>query len=419
MRISYSIMLIVAAASQINAAATPYSASKCILTSSNGAGQGNGFKNYCCETQADCIDDCVNGVCVGPSAPSSSCDPASYGLGLGDGYKGDCCADADDCRDDCVKGACNGPVNTKTATATKTTTAVATPTVAPGTCTPGSIGLGKGDGYKGACCEDQSDCKDDCIKGVCNGPVNTKTTTVAATTTTVPPTPTDAPGTCTPGSIGLGKGDGYKGACCEDQSDCKDDCIKGVCNGPVNTKTTKTTTVTKTTTAAATPTVAPGTCTPGSIGLGKGDGYKGACCEDQSDCKDDCIKGVCNGPVNTKTTKTTTVTKTTTAAATPTVAPGTCTPGSIGLGKGDGYKGACCEDQSDCRDDCIKGVCNGPVNTKTATVTKTTTKAPAPTPDACKSGFFGKKNGKGGDNACCKTSDDCKESCLKGRCGLA
>ncbi|KAI7889916.1 uncharacterized protein EV154DRAFT_445302 [Mucor mucedo] len=240
MRISYSIMLIVAAASQINAAATPYSASKCILTSSNGAGQGNGFKNYCCETQADCIDDCVKGVCVGPSAPSAS-------------------------------------------------------------------------------------------------------------TTAVPPTPTDAPGTCTPGSIGLGKGNGYKGACCEDQSDCRDDCIKGVCNGPVNTKTTKTTS----------------------------------------------------------------------AAATPTVTPGTCTPGSIGLGKGDGYKGACCEDQSDCRDDCIKGVCNGPVNTKTATVTKTTTKAPAPTPDACKSGFFGKKNGKGGDNACCKTSDDCKESCLKGRCGLA
>ncbi|KAG2231835.1 hypothetical protein INT48_005618, partial [Thamnidium elegans] len=358
------------------------------------------------------------GVCVGPvntkttsvskttSAPTTvptpdTCTPGSSGLGKGDGYKFACCEDQSDCIDDCVKGACVGPVNTKTTSVSKTTSAPTTvPT--PDTCTPGSSGLGKGDGYKFACCEDQSDCIDDCVKGVCVGPVNTKTTSVSKTTSA--PTTVPTPDTCTPGSSGLGNGDGYKFACCEDQSDCIDDCVKGVCVGPVNTKTTS---VSKTTSAPTTvPT--PDTCTPGSSGLGKGDGYKFACCEDQSDCIDDCVKGVCVGPVNTKTTS---VSKTTSAPTTvPT--PDTCTPGSSGLGKGDGYKFACCEDQSDCIDDCVKGACVGPVNTKTA--------APStPTADACITGFFGKGNGKGGNNACCKNQSDCKESCLSGKCGVA
>lgn len=64
--------------------------------------------------------------------------------------------------------------------------------------------------------------------------------------TTIPGSATAA--TCTSGSKGLGKGDGYNGACCKNQADCQDDCISGVCNGPVNTKTT----VTKTSTATST-----------------------------------------------------------------------------------------------------------------------------------------------------------------------
>ncbi|KAI9245047.1 hypothetical protein EDC94DRAFT_420062 [Helicostylum pulchrum] len=235
MKISYSIMLLVAvAASQINAAATPNAASKCIAGSS-GKGQGNGYKNYCCKDQSDCLDDCVKGVCVGPAKP------------------------------------------TKTASTTAPTTV---PT--PGTCTPGSSGLGKGDGYKDACCKDQSDCLDDCVKGACVGPVNTKTTSTTA------PTTVPTPGTCTPGSSGLGKGDGYKDACCKSQADCIDDCVKGACVGPVNTKTTSTT--------APTTVPTPGTCTPGSSGLGKGDGYKDACCKDQSDCLDNCVKGCLRWP---------------------------------------------------------------------------------------------------------------------------
>ncbi|CAO3648731.1 unnamed protein product [Mucor hiemalis] len=303
MRLSFAIMLLVAAATQISAAVTPNAeVSKCTAGSS-GLGKGDGYKGYCCKTEADCIDDCVKGVCV-------------------------------------------GPVNTKTTTpATKTTTTPTTPT--PGTCTPGSSGLGNGDGYKGACCKTQADCIDDCVKGACVGPVNTKTTTPATKTTTTPTTPT--PGTCTPGSSGLGKGDGYKGACCKTQADCIDDCVKGACVGPVNTKTT--TPATKTTTTPTTPT--PGTCTPGSSGLGKGDGYKGACCKTQADCIDDCVKGACVGPVNTKTTSATPV-------PTTTPAPGTCTPGSSGKGNGDGKLNACCKTSDDCLNSCISGKCNAP-----------------------------------------------------------
>jgi hypothetical protein len=176
-------------------------------------------------------------------------------------------------------------------------------------------------------------------------------------------------------------------------------------------------TKTATTTATATPTTAPGSCTAGSSGLGKGDGYNGACCKDQSDCLDDCISGKCNGPVN-PATKTTTVT----ATATATTAPGTCTAGSSGLGKGDGYNGACCKDQSDCLDDCISGKCNGPVNTATKTTTKktstkTTTKAPTSTA-SCIAGARGKKRGNGKTGYCCSSSDDCVSVCRSGVCNI-
>lgn len=122
---------------------------------------------------------------------------------------------------------------------------------------------------------------------------------------------------CTAGSQGLAQGDGYNGYCCNTQADCWDDCISGVCNGPVNTKTATATTKTTTTTKTASSPGSSATCTSGSKGLGKGDGYNGACCATQADCWDDCISGVCNGPVNTKTATATTKTSTATATATP------------------------------------------------------------------------------------------------------
>ncbi|EPB88503.1 hypothetical protein HMPREF1544_04738 [Mucor circinelloides 1006PhL] len=157
----------------------------------------------CCNLQTnECVLDPYNTLCGKQSASSltsSSCTAGSQGLAQGDGYNGACCNTQADCWDDCISGVCNGPVNTKTATATTKTTS------SPGssaTCTSGSKGLGKGDGYNGACCATQADCWDDCISGV---------------------------------------------------SDCWDDCISGVCNGPVNTKTATATTKTSTATATATP----------------------------------------------------------------------------------------------------------------------------------------------------------------------
>lgn len=198
------------------------------------------------------------------------------------------------------------------------------------------------------------------------------------TKTSGPIAPTSSPSTCTGGSFGLGKGDGYNGACCNDQSDCLDDCLSGTCNGPINPNPT---------------------CVAGSFGLSKGDGYNGACCSDQSDCLDDCLSGKCNGPTNPN--------------AVPTIAPTTCTVGSQGLGKGDGYNGACCNDQSDCLDNCLSGKCNGPVKT-TTTKTATTSKATA----SCIAGVRGKKRGNGETGYCCSSSDDCVETCRSGTCGL-
>ena len=138
-------------------------------------------------------------------------------------------------------------------------------------------------------------------------PVTTTTTTKTGTATTTTTAPTTTSGaTCYPGSAGLGKGDGFSGYCCKDQSDCQDDCISGKCNGPVNTKTsaipvTTTTKATKTTTAkttkttttkTATPTT-PGKCTGSSAGKGLGDGGNGACCKTSDDCQETCRSGVC------------------------------------------------------------------------------------------------------------------------------
>ncbi|KAG2193398.1 hypothetical protein INT46_002566 [Mucor plumbeus] len=173
---------------------------------------------------------------------------------------------------------------------------------------------------------------------------------------------------------------------------------------------TNTKTATKTTTAAPTSSGTPGTCVAGSAGLGNGDGYKGYCCKSSDDCFESCKSGVCNGPTNTKT-----ATKTTSAVPTSSGTPGACVAGSAGLGNGDGYKGYCCKSSDDCFESCKSGVCNGPTNTKTTAPTST----PTDTDKACKAGYKGLGNGEGPTNACCSDSDDCQESCIDGKCKKA
>jgi flagellar hook-associated protein FlgK len=150
----------------------------------------------------------------------------------------------------------------------------------------------------------------------------------------------------------------------------------------------------------------------------------------------------CTFSNSASTTTTTKSTKSTTTAA----ATSSCTAGSYNLKKGDGYKGACCKTEADCKDNCINGVCNGLANTKTtiskssstskSTVTtatksttktittkKSTTKATTTTKSStvtatasCTTGYQGKVNGKEPKNACCTTEANCIDNCVKRKC---
>lgn len=50
---------------------------------------------------------------------------------------------------------------------------------------------------------------------------------------------------------------------------------------------------------------------------------------------------------------------------------------------------------------------------------KTTTSKPTPTDAPCKSGYRGKRNGKGPNGTCCSHSDDCLDTCVSGTCGVS
>ncbi|EIE90218.1 hypothetical protein RO3G_14935 [Rhizopus delemar RA 99-880] len=111
------------------------------------------------------------------------------------------------------------------------------------------------------------------------------------------------------------------------------------------------------------------------------------------------------------------------ASTNPKVSPEGCIrPNNRGEGQGLGWKGYCCKTSDDCHDTCIKGKCNGPVNPKLA---------PSIDDDSGSKSGSGKKggnklcirlnnrgdgNGLGWNGYCCKTSDDCRDTCVKGKC---
>ncbi|KAI8970310.1 hypothetical protein BDF20DRAFT_826256 [Mycotypha africana] len=82
----------------------------------------------------------------------------------------------------------------------------------------------------------------------------------------------------------------------------------------------------------------------------------------------------------------------------PTATDSFCQPGFRGKKNGRGPEGACCSHSDDCQESCIKGKCNAPIAT------------------TCYTGSEGRGNGDGYNGACCETSDDCWESCVKGKC---
>ncbi|ORE03730.1 hypothetical protein BCV72DRAFT_257660 [Rhizopus microsporus var. microsporus] len=83
-------------------------------------------------------------------------------------------------------------------------------------------------------------------------------------------------------------------------------------------------------------------------------------------------------------------------------------PGNRGMGTGEGWKDYCCENSDDCRESCIKGKCNGKANPKPPT---------DPGNDKCLvPSNRGMGTGEGWKDYCCENSDDCRESCIKGKC---
>ncbi|KAL4209807.1 hypothetical protein AB4K20DRAFT_1905215 [Rhizopus microsporus] len=185
-----------------------------------------------------------------------------------------------------------------------------------------------------------------------------------------------------PSNRGMGTGEGWKDYCCENSDDCRDTCIKGKCNGKANPN----------------PPTDPGNdkcLVPNNRGMGTGEGWKDYCCENSDDCRDTCIKGKCNGKANPN----------------PPTDPGNdkcLVPNNRGMGTGEGWKDYCCEDSDDCRDTCIKGKCNGKAN-------------PKPPTDDGSNKCINPKNrgtgtGKGWKDYCCEDSDDCRDTCIKGKC---
>ncbi|KAG2205960.1 hypothetical protein INT47_005278 [Mucor saturninus] len=131
MKLSLSVLLVVAAALNVSAYKVPYAAQSCAL-GTEGKGLGNGFKGYCCKNQADCIDDCVNEKCTGPEGTIHFTTTAS--------------------------------IKTKTKT---TSTAKHTSTTA-AKCIPGSAGKKNGEGRLNACCTTSDDCKNSCVNKKCD-----------------------------------------------------------------------------------------------------------------------------------------------------------------------------------------------------------------------------------------------------------
>ncbi|PHZ15354.1 uncharacterized protein RHIMIDRAFT_302745 [Rhizopus microsporus ATCC 52813] len=86
-----------------------------------------------------------------------------------------------------------------------------------------------------------------------------------------------------------------------------------------------------------------------------------------------------------------------------------CTrPNNRGSGSGLGWRGFCCKTDDDCHESCIKGKCNGRVDPKYA--------SPINDGTCIDTGNIGSRTGEGWGNFCCETSEDCREDCVKGKC---
>lgn len=91
---------------------------------------------------------------------------------------------------------------------------------------------------------------------------------------------------------------------------------------------------------------------------------------------------------------------------------GSCSGGRPGQGNGNGGPGACCQTNDDCKDTCNFGMC-GDGNGNPSGGHHITPGG------SCSGGRPGQGDGSGDNGACCKGSDDCKDTCTNGVCGAA
>lgn len=76
---------------------------------SKGKKRGDGYKNACCLTNRDCINNCVKGKCDGPSPAlpmPTNCKKGVQGNKNEKGLTNYCCTLNDDCQDTCINEVC-------------------------------------------------------------------------------------------------------------------------------------------------------------------------------------------------------------------------------------------------------------------------------------------------------------------------
>ena len=152
-----------------------------------------GPDGYCCETNADCVGNCVfvpgdSYMCAnGTTVPTPTCIPGMENISDGESEQGYCCVTSTDCMGDCINGVCGAPA------------VYPSPQPSSPRCTFGGWGYSNGNLPIGYCCYKDDDCMyGNCLGGICNdgsgsscsSPKTTTTTTTATRTQPSKPTPT-------------------------------------------------------------------------------------------------------------------------------------------------------------------------------------------------------------------------------------
>ncbi|KAI8088078.1 uncharacterized protein B0P05DRAFT_635278 [Gilbertella persicaria] len=196
-----------------------------------GTKNGTGYKGYCCLTDDDCLDSCINNQCNGIKNPKFA-DPIStkknpkyadpipdsckkdnisyFGSNDKNGPAGVCCDSDQDCQNSCVNDHCTAKKNPKYADSI------------PASCKKDNIryfGSNDKNGPAGVCCDSDQDCQNSCVNDHCTAKKNPKYAD-------------SIPASCKKQNIryfGSNDKNGPAGVCCDSDQDCQHKCVKDHC----------------------------------------------------------------------------------------------------------------------------------------------------------------------------------------------